>query len=446
MTWSIYSGDCVDGLRELGDNSAHSCVCDPPYGLSTPPDPADVLAAWTAGTQFKHDRRGFMGKEWDSFVPGPEMWREAYRVLRPGAHLVAFSGTRTVDWMLLSLRLAGFEIRDVGQWCYWNGFPKSMDVGKAIDRELGASREVVGSKIGRPGYHLSGHDGRGILGDGIGSSTADTRRRAEEITAPGAPESAAWDGWGTALKPAVEPWILARKPLDGTVANNFLRWGVGGINVDGCRYPDGDTKWPGPQTGAAGTHCNNRDSEGRCRGHGNGGRSTSGQTFHAMPSDGPEDRWPANLVHVRKPSAREREAGCEHIPPVSGAEAVARTEGSAGMDNPRAGAGRTAGAVHNNHPTLKPIALMAWLVRLVTPPGGLVIDPFAGSGTCGAAAAAQGFRYWGAEIDPTGRFQEIARARIGWWEANGLDALSKPAPKQKSVNASADQVSLFGSP
>lgn len=427
--WTMYSGRCEDGLRELPDSSADSSVSDPPYGLSEPPDPTAVLQAWLAGRDYHHPKPGFMGREWDSFVPGPNMWREVLRVLKPGGHLVAFCGGRTQDWLMLALRLAGFEIRDVGQWCYWTGFPKSLDVSKSLDGAAGAvrARRLVPSKVGNSVRLGQGTQGV-TYGDSHGGFT--------DLSLPVSPLARAFAGFGTALKPAVEPWILCRKPLDGTVAANVARWGTGGLNIDACRFAPGDPMWPGPSEGEPQT--NSRSEEighsqivyGRMGGQAT--HQTAGQEL---------GRWPANLVHVAKASTREREAGCESIPSVTGAEAVDREEGSAGMDNPRAGAGRTARTVRNNHPTLKPIRLMAWLDRLVTPPGGLILDPFGGSGTGGCAAVPQGFRYWYAEVDPSGRFQAIAEARIRWWVANGLGALDD-IPKPAGTPAT--QMGLFG--
>lgn len=143
----IYHGDCLEVLKTLPDNSIDSCVTDPPYGLSREPDIVEVLTKWLDGEDYHHRGGGFMGKTWDSFVPGPSIWREVYRVLKPGAHLLCFAGTRTQDLMTVSLRLAGFEIRDVIEWLYFSGFPKSLDVGKAFDKRAGVEREVIGRKV-----------------------------------------------------------------------------------------------------------------------------------------------------------------------------------------------------------------------------------------------------------------------------------------------------------
>ena len=219
------------------------------------------------------------------------------------------------------------------------------------------------------------------------------------------PEARRWSGWGTALKPAQEPAVLARKPLDGTVAENVLKWGTGGLNIDGCRYPGGDMAWPGPAK------------------DGDDLRRPIGQPVNAfewsrrqnpmlgvMSSGSNLGRWPANIYHCPKPSRSEREDGCDDLPSMTGAQAVDRKQGSAGIDNPRAGAGRTAEHVRNHHPTVKPIRLMRWLVRLVTPPGGVLVEPFGGSGTTLIAAEREGFACVSAELEP--KYCDIIRARL----------------------------------
>lgn len=443
----VLLGRCEVRMREIPDNSMDSSVSDPPYGLSSPPPVEDVLRAWMAGEVFKYDRPGFMGKEWDSFVPGPEVWREVYRCLKPGGHVVAFSGTRTVDWLILALRLAGFEIRDVGQWCHWNGFPKSVDISKMLDGadRIGASRDrslrftewmrSTGLSAKKINQITSTNMGSHYLTDKEQPSvaTADLfdllrpflpsvpeeieelvrwrtveseNMKRREVTAPFTDEAKRWSGWGTAIKPAIEPWVLARKPIEGTLADNVLKYGVGGLNVEACCFADGDPMWPGP-TGGLG----------------------SGDP---RPLNG---RFPANLIHCPKPGRTEREAGCGHLPRHAPPAVDHAGDGARGDAKPRAGAGRTVrswgtdtgghlskGGLHNNHPTLKPIRLMAWLTRLVTPPGGSVLDPFAGSGTVGCAAVPQGFKYTGIEIDPN--FCRIAEARIGHWAAVGIENLS----------------------
>lgn len=387
----IIIGDCLETLRAMEPNTIDAVLTDPPYGLSAPPDVAEVLKAWTSGESYDHTGRGFMGQEWDSFVPGPEVWRECFRVMKPGAHLVCFAGTRTQDLMGISLRLGGFEIRDCGAWLYATGFPKSLSCSRAIDQHLGKldDREVVGVSDSHREAQRS-------------NETFPLRgERAGLITEPATDEARLWHAFGSALKPSHEPWILARKPLCGTYAENLIRWGVGGLNVDGCRYGYGDPAWFGPS-----------EKEGGWSGAGSslheGGLSRVGGD--PRPAEG---RYPANSYVCAKASRAEREQGCEDLPARSGFEAVEREEGSKGLDNPRAGAGRTAGKVRNHHPTVKPLALMRWLARLIgCQPGSTILDPFVGSGTTTAAAILEGFEVIGCEIDP--EFAAIAEARSTW--------------------------------
>jgi DNA modification methylase len=256
---------------------------------------------------------GFMGKEWDQDVPGDAWAAECLRILKPGGHIIAFAATRTVHRLAIALEDAGFEIRDQIAWIQWQGFPKSMQI-----------------------------------------------------------ES--MPGWGTALKPSQEPAMLARKPLEGTVAQNVTKWGTGGLNIDGCRIVESDPAWPGPRTGES------------------------------------QDRWPANIYHCPKPARSEKEEGCEDLKGTTGHEATGRKKDSKGLKNPRAGAGRTAEHVKNYHPTVKPINLMRWLVRLVTPKNGVVLDTFLGSGTTCIAAQREGIRSIG--MEKSTEYAKIARARI----------------------------------
>ena len=313
---NIIHGDCLEELKKLDDNSVDAVVCDPPYGLSNtkPQQVADVLKAWVTGdtVSVPAKRGGFMGKDWDSFVPPPAVWEECMRVLKPGGHMAVFAGARTQDLMGLSIRLAGFEIRDTLGWIYGSGMPKSLDVSKAIDKQrndkretlavtsrlselasaAGISRKDVDCHMGTsdmggwwlstlphrcvvpsvenwaklrdfiPGAHeldaevwrLNGRKGtpgeawgkREVVGkyqSGLhtGPSGVGGHGEGGAVTTSHSDEAKQWDGWGTALKPAIEPIILARKPLDGTVANNVLAHGVGGLNIDACRVGTSDT-------------------------------------------------------------------------------------------------------------------------------------------------------------------------------------------------------------
>lgn len=269
----------------------------------------------------------FMGKGWDrsGIAYSVELWSECLRVLKPGGHLIAFCATRTVHRMTVGIEDAGFQIRDQLCWCYESGFPKSLNVSKQFE--------------------------------------------------DGSEEAKRFEGWGTALKPAFEPAVLARKPVDGTIANNFLLHGVGGLNIEKTRFPYGDPIWFG-----SGEEVGERSKSVI------GWKNESG------------GRWPANIVRFKKAQRSEREEGLDHLKAKKGFEAVHRKEGSAGVQNPRAGAGRTAGEVKNFHPTVKPVELMRWLVRLVTPEDGVVLDPFLGSGTTAVASMLEGVSCVGCEI------------------------------------------------
>src|SRR5690554_3912084 len=226
---NVYVGNNIEVLKTFPDNSIDSVVTDPPYGLGKEPDAIEVLQSWITNGYHEVKGKGFMGKEWDAFVPQPNFWKEIYRVLKPGGYVLSFAGTRTYDWMVMGVRLAGFEIRDMIAWVYGSGFPKSMDVSKALDKHLGAEREVVGRRKG------SGSTGLNAVGNQQFVAKNDNDDGTLNITIPSTEKAKQWQGWGTALKPALEPIVMARKPLIGTVAQNVLKHGVGGINIDECR-------------------------------------------------------------------------------------------------------------------------------------------------------------------------------------------------------------------
>jgi hypothetical protein len=427
--WQIIQGDNREVLKTFEDNTIDAVVCDPPYEL------------------------GFMGKAWDStgIAYDVDLWREVYRVMKPGAHLIAFGGTRTIHRITSAIEDAGFDIRDTISWLQWQGFPKSLDVSKAIDRQrhdreeilrvtgwiadrrdasgltnkdiddrfgfhgmaghwtsnasqpsiptleqvpelldlLGVQLEEVEEEIrdllwtlntpsGEPGKDWWKREVVGKLAapaSSIYSQGAVSLPSSVPITTSATEDAKKWQGWGTALKPAQEPATLARKPLAGTVAHTVLEWGTGALNIDACRGVEG---WPGPAV---------RES--------------------------PDGRWPANIYATPKPCRGEREEGCRGLAPVQREEVTGRKEGSAGQNHARSGMTRS-GDIHNHHPTVKPIALMRWLVRLVTPPDGVVLDPFAGSGTTIAAAALEHRRGIGIELSE--EYVEIARARVEAWE------------------------------
>jgi hypothetical protein len=387
MRARILVGDCRESMATLEAESVDAVVCDPPYEL------------------------GFMGRKWDAsgIAYDLEVWHQALRVLKPGGHLLAFSGSRTYHRMACAIEDAGFDVRDQIMWLYGSGFPKSLDVSKAIDKAAGAERQVVGERVQAPKFNVATS----------GGTNTGYNRRCEEgapptfaVTAPATDDARRWSGWGTALKPAHEPICMARKPLVGTVAANVLRYGTGAINVDGCRVTSGDG------------YTDNAVTQGINTARTSYAPAVARRTFE--PSQ--IGRWPANVLHdgsdeateglrdaaryfyTAKADRSDREEVIGDLTRRTGADAVGREDGSAGMQSPRAGAGRTARDLVNHHPTVKPTDLMRYLVRMVTPPGGLVLDPFTGSGSTGRAAMLEGMRFVGCELSR--EYAEIARARI----------------------------------
>jgi site-specific DNA-methyltransferase (adenine-specific) len=423
--WQLLGGDCRAVLATLEPDSVDACVTDPPYEL------------------------GFMGKAWDrsGVAFDPETWRAVLRVLKPGGHLLAFGGTRTVHRIACAIEDAGFDIRDQLSWLYGSGFPKSLDVSKAIDAAAGATRPIGGkTSTACPSFPqpCPGHpSANGSLGGGV--------MRHAVPTAPATDSAKQWAGWGTALKPACEPIVLARKPLIGTVAANVLAHGTGGINVDGCRIAHGadvdmsaiqrqqvDNDWGGIARSLIGKEISKFKAGGRWPANvildeeaaalldEQSGTSKSTGGIAAPQYDRPlrmgrtsgdganagglgDSGGASRFFYVAKASRRERDAGCEQLPPKSAGEATDRDEDTDGLNSPRAGAGRTGGA-RNFHPTVKPVQLMRYLVRLVTPLGGVVLDPFTGSGTTGIAALREGARFVGVDLEP--EYARLAIARI----------------------------------
>jgi len=370
----VLHGNSLEVLKTLEDNSVDSIVTDPPYEL------------------------GFMGKKWDStgIAYNVDLWKECLRVLKPGGHLLAFGGTRTYHRMVCAIEDAGFEIRDCIQWLYGSGFPKSHNISKAIDKKLGAEREKLG--IAPTTRAKTDVDNQILNWGGHGKG------KIHYVTKPATKQAEQWEGWGTCLKPAHEPIVLARKPIsEKTIADNVLKWGTGGLNIDGCRIPTNE----------------NRARFNRAR---QGGTSYVVQRRDAYIDPGGEGRFPANILldeeagrmldeqqegasrffYCAKASKKERNMGLEDVEPTTVDDGRNKP-----IDNPFL-RGKT--PRRNTHPTVKPVKLMEYLITLITPPNGIVLDPFFGSGTTGVAAVNLGFNYIGIELDE--QYVEIARRRI----------------------------------
>ncbi len=435
--YTLHRGDVLAMLRTMPDCSFDSIVTDPPYEL------------------------GFMGKGWDKsgIANNPAMWAEAMRVLKPGGHLLAFSGSRTYHRMACAIEDGGFEVRDQIMWVYGSGFPKSLDVGKAIDKAAGAEREVIGPSATHTTKAMNG-----------GAFNSNGNQEAVQLmrTNPATDTARQWNGWGTALKPAHEPICVARKPLIGTVATNVLEHGTGALNIDVCRVegepvPVFDTKG-GRKFEQAHTQIDRRNQQ--------IGTSSAG-------------RWPANLIHdgsdevvalfphsvsgsMKAGTKRAAQDGpgsvcygtyggnatSEEITGSAGSAGSAarffycakasrsdRNEGLISSSTPAVETGATMRDCEtvdwstrngNHHPTVKPTDLMAYLVRLVTPPGGKVLDLFFGSGSTGKACMREGFEFVGIDKDedetgqPAG-YLEIATARIEY-ELARVTAANAPPP------------------
>jgi site-specific DNA-methyltransferase (adenine-specific) len=538
MSYQILKGNSLDLLPTLADNSIDAIVTDPPYGLGNP-DPDYIIKAiqqWASGDR-SHipEGKGFMGKSWDSFVPPPAIWDECLRVLKPGGHLLAFAGTRTYDLMGISIRMAGFEIRDSIGWVYGSGFPKSLDVSKAIDKAAGAEREVIGTqKLGGNAAQTTKEKGGTYASntDSVGVEPIQV-----DITAPSTPEAKQWQGWGTALKPALEPIVVARKPLgEKTVAENVLTHGTGGLNIDASRIGTEQ------RTNQPASYSNESPTRGASNGGEQGGFNYSSQ---ASPSE-VQGRWPANLIlshaescqptgktiksktgagkrtatfgtqdtqsggdgsggwsgyeyetevyecvegcpvktldeqsgqtsskqalmksgtesegyrlhkrepgirghndtggasrffYVAKASKRDRNEGLEDLEAKHKEERKNKVSrrGKCEPCNRWAESGegdvcKVCNASFNRdfnehtpmsnfHPTVKPTALMQYLVKLVTPPGGTVLDPFTGSGSTGKAAILEGFDFIGIEL--TEDYWPIIEGRLKHAEAKVAEA------------------------
>lgn len=430
--WRVIHGDSGEVLESL-QSSFDSMVTDPPAGIS------------------------FMGKQWDGAKGGRDRWiawlagimMKARRLLKPGAHCLVWAIPRTSHWTAMSLEDAGFEVRDVITHLFGTGFPKSLNVSRTIDKLHGENGVVIGKGKGRTGEQSQPHGGS------VHSDDAYQWPGEYDITEPVTDDARRWKGYGTALKPAAEHWILCRNPLSGNIVETVLEHGTGVLNIDGCRI--GTEQTVPRRNGRSGEHGRygkgtrvferqnppgrwpanvvlsyNEDCEGSCssdcpvqildeqsgdsvsRSGGLAGHQdqyVGGRVINPIDRTGHDDKGGASrFFYTSKAGKAEREIGLDGLPHCSPGEATGgRAEGSKGLDNPRAGAGRTSGA-RNHHPTVKSLDLMQWLVRLVTPASGHVLDPFCGSGSTGCAALLEGMRFTGIELSED--YADIARRRI----------------------------------
>ena len=431
-------GDSVDKLKELEDNSVDSIVTDPPYGLS------------------------FMGKKWDYDVPSQEIFEECLRVLKPGGYLLSFAGSRTYHRMAVRVEDAGFEIRDQIMWIYGSGFPKSMNIGIQVDKKLGNQREVVGEKV-RGDVEKAKENGAGYLADPANRNNTKQFGYGTQTITKGNSE---WEGWGTAIKPAHEPIVMARKPLsEKTVVNNVLEWGTGGINIDESRISTdevitnhsrgaesaiskgkyGDSKeqethqTPSQTLGRFPANIILDKEAGRILDEQTGELSTVGSPkkidnsktsifgagvpgFQMYGDKGGASRF----FYCPKTSKTDRNEGLDEFEDkyyAAGNQAKAELKRGNVEFNSNKGKGRDerhnhnqVGVSKNNHPTVKPTDLMLYLIRLITPKGGTTLDPFMGSGSTGKAAVRGGFDFVGIEREK--EYMEIAEARIQYEKDN----------------------------
>lgn len=427
----ILIGNSEEVLKTLEDNSVDSIVTDPPYGLS------------------------FMGKKWDYDVPSQEIWAECLRVLKPGGYLLSFAGTRTQHRMAVRIEDAGFEIRDMIAWVYGSGFPKSRNIGKDMEKKaVGGIKNLkqIGTKQGikvETGTQGFSYSKEYVAGKSMGGRQISGKIPVYEINND-------WGGWGTALKPALEPITVARKPIsEKNIAENVLKWGTGGINIDGTRVGSDTIKTSGgrlpeeqedkKKQGVMGrlksieplntTHTGRfpanliHDGSDEVVGlfpdskSGNGKASTYekeggqwGNGKQIRNADFGDSGSASRFFYCAKASKSERNAGLdgfENNKPMYESHRP-NYKNTKGIETPYAGAGRTGNANQNNHPTVKPVALMRYLVKLVTPVNGTVLDPFNGSGTTGIAAKLENFDYIGIELEE--EYVKISEARIAAWQ------------------------------
>lgn len=383
-SYEIQHGNNLDLIRSLPDNSIDSIVTDPPYEI-----------AFMSGSV-----------NWDNTgqAYNLELWRECLRVLKPGGHLIAFGATRTIHRTTSAIEDAGFEIRDMINWLYFSGFPKSHNVSKAIDKHFGAEREVL-SERETNFLARKTKDGQIIKGDMLMSHQKGVSTI--KITEPATDEAKKWDGWGTALKPSYEPAILARKPLqESNIARQVLATGTGAINIDECRFGYNDPCWVGPQEERK-QQKTTKNPNHQHKHTAKNARMQKNTSEYIIDNWSPLGRWPANIYQCPKASRREREQGLEHLKAKTKRSKMNLANGTGERFD-----GQPSPELANFHPTVKPLKLMRWLCRLVTPKGGRVLDPFSGSGTTLAAAILEGFDCLGMEL--TEEYIPIIDGRCKW--------------------------------
>ncbi len=400
---TIYVGRCEEVAPCLEQEQFHALVTDPPYGLGKEPDPVEVMRAWTECGHYEVAGAGFMGKEWDAFVPQPAMWRPCLATVKPGGHVVCFAGTRTLDWMGMSLRFAGAQYRDTIMWVYGSGWPKAPDASKAIDADLGFERDRVPFHQNESWRRMEGRTDR-----------QDTAPSDEPVT-----ETARqWKGWSSALKPALEPVILARKPMPSSVSKCLVQHGTGALNVNGCAV--GTEEMPTQSSSKVDSTSQSVALAGK--------RTRMTQTGTRV------GRWPANLIHDGSDEVVHlfpQEAGGGNGKPmltkgIGGAgKVMGGSERSGAVVETYADSGSAARFFYTTkastedrphgrdgvvHPTVKPLDLMQYLIRLVCVKGGTVFDPFMGSGSTGCAAVLEGMWFVGIEQDK--KYADIAVGKI----------------------------------
>lgn len=459
----VHQGDCQSIIPTLPENSIDTIITDPPYGLGEILDIQGLLESWIL--EGKHGEEhvgkgGFMQRKWDACVPPPAIWKEAYRVLKPGGLCLVFAGTRTFDLMGISLRLAGFEIRDTLLWLYGQGWPKGIDICKAIDKQAGVEPKVIGVKNNTydgANRDPSKHKSPAELSN-IGEWGFNKTPHGLPLTEPVTSNAKPWKGWNSTLKPSYEPIIVCQKPLDGSYANNAVKWGVAGYNIDGCRLainPEVDD----PRLGGKGSWSSDKAAKNVYEG-GYGGERISSHSGGRWPPNVVMDDEAAGILDeqsgvlksgtgaVKKKTSigyqasafgkESRKVGTPNVEygDKGGASRffnqydsricyepkAKRSEREKGMEQSAEG-GKSA----NSHPTIKPLKLMQFLVRLTkTPTGGIVLDPFMGSGTTGMACVSEKRDFIGIELEK--EYYEIAKKRIEYTLNSSIEK-----PKQKSM-------------